>query len=282
MSKLVAIDCGHGMHTGGKRTPKLIKDVVVNGVTKKKKGEIIHENEWNRAVGKYLAEALKRCGVNTMFTSDMTGQEDTPLSTRARKANNKGADLFISCHYNAYGMCSKFLDRKGGLLVLRTKGCSEKSIKLGKAVHKHLLKDVEYKNDFGVCRDVDISGFTLAVLRQTTMPAILIEYGFMDVWREASLMVNPIHQKKCAEATCKGVCEYLGIKYVPSGNNSDSFYIETLAEVNVREKASVESDIIHKAPKGIKYKVTETKNDWGYVPYRKGWVTLNNKFVKKI
>ena len=51
MSKyLVAIDAGHGMTTGGKRSVKLSSDLYVNGVLVRKKGEVIKENEWNRAV----------------------------------------------------------------------------------------------------------------------------------------------------------------------------------------------------------------------------------------
>ena len=60
MSKyLVAIDAGHGMTTGGKRSVKLSSDLYVNGVLVRKKGEVIKENEWNRAVSEYLAKALR-------------------------------------------------------------------------------------------------------------------------------------------------------------------------------------------------------------------------------
>lgn len=47
-------------------------------------------------------------------------------------------------------------------------------------------------------RDVDMSGFTLAILRQTNMPAILIEYGFMDYEKEAKLMLD----KKTSRKMC--------------------------------------------------------------------------------
>lgn len=213
MAYLVGIDCGHGMYTDGKRTPKLKEDIKINGKVVKKKGEIIHENEWNRAVGKYLAKALNRCGIDTYYTSDMSGKTDTPLSTRASRANARKCDILVSCHYNAYGGCSKFLDKKGGLLVLRTKNCSSNSIKLGKLVVEQLYKDIDYKYNYGLCRDVDMSGFTLAILRQTNMPSILIEYGFMDVWNEAKKMVDPAHQKACAESTCKAICKYFGVTY---------------------------------------------------------------------
>ena len=56
---LIALDDGHGMNTPGKRTPPLTKDLYIDGKLVRKKGEVIKENEFNRAVVKYLAEALK-------------------------------------------------------------------------------------------------------------------------------------------------------------------------------------------------------------------------------
>lgn len=87
MSKyLVAIDAGHSMHTEGKQSVPMSKDLYINGELARAKGKIIKENEQNRGVSEYLSVALKRCGIDTMFTADMTGKKDIPLSTRASKA----------------------------------------------------------------------------------------------------------------------------------------------------------------------------------------------------
>ena len=76
MSKkyLVAIDAGHGMHTEGKQSVPMSKDLYIDGKLVREKGKIIKENEWNRGVSEYLSAALKRCGIDTMFTADMTGK----------------------------------------------------------------------------------------------------------------------------------------------------------------------------------------------------------------
>lgn len=211
---LVAIDAGHGINTAGKRSVKLSSDLYIDGVLIRKKGQTIKEYEWNKAVSEYLAAALKRCGINTMYTADMTGKTDIPLNSRANTANKKGADILISNHYNAIGSCAKWQTRVKGLLVMHTKNSSSNSIKLGNLAVKHLEKDIDYEYSYGLMKDVDMSGFTLAILRQTTMPAILIEYGFMDYWNEAKLMLDKKHQEKCAEAVAKAVCEYFGVTYV--------------------------------------------------------------------
>ena len=217
MSKYkVSIDAGHGLRTEGKRTPKLKKDLVIGGKVVKRKGEIIHEFEFNIKVAKALKKALERCGIEVKIVNDETGKIDTPLSTRASRANAYGSNLHISCHYNAVGSCAAFQSKAKGLLVLKTKGCQAKSTALANAIHNE-LKD-NYSHDYGVGVDTQWSGFTLAILRQTHMPAVLIEYGFMDYEEEAMKMLDPKWYTKLAEDTCKGICKYLGVTYKKSDN----------------------------------------------------------------
>mgnify|MGYP000415753809 CR=1 FL=1 len=257
---LVGIDAGHGMNTGGKRTPALKEDLYIDGKLVKKKGQCIHEFEWNIAVSKYLAAALKRCGIDYVYLMDKDGSTDTPLSTRASKANSKKCDIVVSNHYNAFGGCTKFLDRKGGLLVLRTQNCSSKSIKLGELVAKQLEEDIDYGYSYGLRRDVDISGFTLAILRQTTMPAVLIEYGFMDVWKEAKLMLDTKYQKKCAESVCKAICKYFGVTYKKEVAKTNKKFKIRVSDntLNVRKVADWDAKPITEVKKGQWLEVIDT------------------------
>jgi len=290
MSKkyLVAIDAGHGMHTEGKQSVPMNKDLYIDGKLVRTKGKIIKENEWNRGVSEYLSVALKRCGIDTMFTADMTGKTDIPLSTRAHKANAAKADILISNHYNAIGNCDTWQSRIKGLLVLRTKNASSKSIKLGKLAVKHLEKDIDYEYSYGLMRDVDMSGFTLAILRQTTMPAILIEYGFMDYWNEAKLMLDKKHQEKCAEAVAKAVCDYLGVKYIEKNKNQEEVaktkYIRILKDVNIHNKADfTEESVVGKVTAGGAYTVVETIKRTGTDMYKLKsgvYITTSPKYVE--
>lgn len=287
MSKyLVAIDAGHGMHTEGKQSVPMSKDLYIDNELVRKKGKIIKENEWNRGVSEYLAVALKRCGIDTMFTADMTGKTDIPLNTRASKANKAKADILISNHYNAVGSCFKWQSRVKGLLVLRTKNCSNNSIKLGKLAVKHLEKDIDYEYSYGLMRDVDMSGFTLAILRQTTMPAILIEYGFMDYEKEAKLMLDKKHQEKCAEAVAKAVCEYFGVTYIAEKQEeaNKTKYVRILQDINIHSKADfTEENTIGKVTAGGAYTVVETIKRSGTDMYKLKsgvYITASPKYVE--
>lgn len=281
----VAIDAGHGMHTEGKQSVPMSKNLYIDGELVRKKGKIIKENEWNRGVSEYLSAALKRCGIDTMFTADMTGKTDIALSTRASKANKAKADILISNHYNAIGSCAKWQTRVKGLLVMHTKNSSSNSIKLGNLAVKHLEKDINYEYSYGLMKDVDMSGFTLAILRQTTMPAILIEYGFMDYEKEAKLMLDKKHQEKCAEAVAKAVCEYFGVTYIEKKEETYKVkYVKILKDVNIHSKADfTEENTIGKVTAGGVYTITEKVKRTGTDMYKLKsgvYITASPKYVE--
>ena len=282
---LVAIDAGHGMHTEGKQSVPMSKNLYIDNKLVREKGKIIKENEWNRGVSEYLSAALKRCGIDTMFTADMTGKTDIALSTRASKANKAKADILISNHYNAIGSCAKWQTRVKGLLVMHTKNSSSNSIKLGNLAVKHLEKDINYEYSYGLMKDVDMSGFTLAILRQTTMPAILIEYGFMDYEKEAKLMLDKKHQEKCAEAVAKAVCEYFGVTYIEKKEETYKVkYVKILKDVNIHSKADfTEENTIGKVTAGGVYTITEKVKRTGTDMYKLKsgvYITASPKYVE--
>ena len=219
------------------------------------------------------------------------------LNSRANTANKKGADILISNHYNAIGSSQAWQSRVKGLLVLRTKNASSKSIRLGKLVVKHLEKDINYEYSYGLMRDVDMSGFTLAILRQTNMPAILIEYGFMDYEKEAKLMLDKKHQKKCAESLAKAVCEYFGVTYVAKKSEvkntddkpqvaSKTKYLRIIADsVNIHSSADFNSSsVVGEVKKGDVYntiaqKIERTGTDM-YKLKSGVYITASTKYVE--
>lgn len=231
-----------------------------------------------------------------MYTADMIGKTDIPLNSRANTANKKGADILISNHYNAIGSSQAWQSRVKGLLVLRTKNASSKSIRLGKLAVKHLEKDINYEYSYGLMRDVDMSGFTLAILRQTNMPAILIEYGFMDYEKEAKLMLDKKHQEKCAEAVAKAVCEYFGVTYVAKKSEvkntdekpqvaSKTKYLRIIADsVNIHSSADFNSSsVVGEVKKGDVYTIAQKIERTGTDMYKLKsgvYITASTKYVE--
>ena len=130
-----------------------------------------------------------------------------------------------------------------------------------------------------------MSGFTLAILRQTTMPAILIEYGFMDYWNEAKLMLDKKHQEKCAEAVCKAVCEYFGVTYIAEKQGATKTkYVRILKDINIHNKPDFDAaNVIGKVTAGGAYTVVETIKRTGTDMYKLKsgvYITASPKYVE--
>lgn len=191
---LVALDDGHGMQTAGKRTPEIPE------LNKR----VIHENEFNRAVVNCLDVELKRCGIDTILVAP--ADDDTSLSGRVALANKSNTDLYVSIHYNA--LDGKFDSKDPSGHSIHVYPGSRKSRRLAECIHKYLVEGTDQ-----IDRGIVESDFH--VLRETNMPAILSENGFMDNKREALLMIDKNFQKEVAAEHAKGICDYFGIKYVP-------------------------------------------------------------------
>lgn len=286
MSKyLVGIDAGHSLVTDGKRTPPILDDIKdKQGNVLKKKGQIIHEYEFNKKVSYALGDALKRCNIGVAY-SGFKDKTDTPLVTRAKHLNSLGVDLVVSNHFNASGNCAKFQTRVKGLLVLKTKGCSSKSVSLANKVHAELKEALQPERDYGVVQDTEMCGFTLAILRQTNAPAILIEYGFMDYWKEAKRMLDEDYIEKCAEATARGVCEQLGVTYVAKNTDNKTKYLRVIADkINIHNKADFNSSsVVGEVEKGDVFTITQKIKRTGTDMYKLKsgvYITSSEKYVE--
>ncbi|PRZ12375.1 N-acetylmuramoyl-L-alanine amidase [Laceyella sediminis] len=229
---LICIDDGHEAQTLGKRTPPIPQ----------LKGRVVRENEFNREVARYLFVELRRCGFRCILAAP--GDEDVPLSTRTNLANRHNADLFISCHYNAGG--------GKGVETFHWSG-SRTGKRAAELIHKQVLQSGINRRDRGV------KTANFLVLRETKMPAVLIEFGFMDDPKlvEAAQMVDPQVQKRFAIATAKGICEYFSVKYVPEEPDKP----KPMYRVTVDGKEVFDTAYVEKIVGVVKQAIIEQKRE---------------------
>jgi N-acetylmuramoyl-L-alanine amidase len=187
---LIAIDDGHGIETAGKRTPTLPD------------GTVMRENEFNRRVAHLLAEHLMRCGLEILLVSPL--DVDTPLKVRTDTANKAKADLYISIHANASG--SGGFNSARGIETYHYPG-STKGKKAAEVIHKHLIGGTKLP-------DRGVKSQDFHVLRETSMPAVLVECAFMTNLEDAKLLLTDAYREECAEELARGICEYFGVVYV--------------------------------------------------------------------
>lgn len=215
IDKVVALDDGHGEDTAGKRTP-------VFPVGHKYAGQFMKENHFNKVVTHIAGEHLKRHGFKVLYTAPT--DEDTPLATRCAIANNtiknefnRRADIFVSVHANALN--GTWGEAKGIETYVWTNRINAESGKLAKSIHKHLMQGTPFY-DRGV-KEKD-----LYVVRETLMPACLVECGFMDNLREAELLMSGAYREECGEEIARGICEYFGVKWIPAEDINDEVPVQ--------------------------------------------------------
>lgn len=188
---LIALDDGHGMETAGKRTP------TIPGL-----GRHIKENEFNAAVVKIMDEMLRYIGFKTLLVAPTDA--DTSLLARTNLANSKKASIYVSIHYDA--MSGKWGTAEGNSIFIYPGNRNKNSGKLANCIAEYLQQGTKQK-----WRGIKESDFH--ILRETNMPAILSENGFMDNLREAKLMIDPNFQREVATEHVKGICKYFGIPF---------------------------------------------------------------------
>lgn len=186
----IVIDAGHGMNTPGKRCLKSLDSAETR--------------EWflNDRVADFLALYLISAGHTVKRVDDTTGKTDVSLANRCAAANNWSADLYLSVHHNAGAEGTS----SGGLVVYVCPGCSAKSRKLQDEVYK---KSVERAKLPGNRWDGTLDA-NFYVLKNTNMPAILIECGFMDSKVDIKYILDEEWSKDMALGIAEGVCKVVG------------------------------------------------------------------------
>lgn len=155
-----------------------------------------------------LKKILEEHGVEIILTA--YDDVDVPLESRCKVANANDADYFVSIHANAHK--EYWTDVKGWEIHIVGKG--GKAEKLAECIHKHSIKDLGLKD-----RGIVVSNFQ--VLRDTDMPAVLIEHGFYTNKEEVEKLKSDEFRQKCAECDAKGILEFLGITYNATTTDAD-------------------------------------------------------------
>ncbi len=164
-----------------------------------------HEKYLNLSTSKLLNQYLTQFGYRVI----MTRKDDSfpSLEDRSSLANEKRAAVFVSIHYNSAPNVSAdgieifyYHDNKNN------KSRSSKSKQLAQSVLDNVIHFTNAKS-----RGIK-NGNHLAVIRNTDMPAILIEGGFMTNVSEFEKIKTPSYQKSLALGIARGIQEYLPLK----------------------------------------------------------------------
>ncbi|WP_019640075.1 N-acetylmuramoyl-L-alanine amidase family protein [Paenibacillus fonticola] len=176
---LVVIDAGHGGTDPG-----------AISVTKKR------EKDFNLAVAKKVENLLKKENEIDYVLTRSTDVFVT-LQDRAKLANEMKADLFVSLHAN-----SSTSSAASGVETYYTR---KDSLPFAQVMHKHLVQSSGLP-------DRKVRTQSLHVTRETTMPAVLLEFGYLSNKKDEALLYTEKFQNGVAQGVVSGIKEYLGLK----------------------------------------------------------------------
>lgn len=170
---MVVLDAGHGGEDGG---------TVEQAAT---------EKEINLSVVLKLKELLEEQGIRVVLTRDK--DIFMKLEERVQIANGEKADLFISIHCNYY-------EKDSSIYGLECYYC--KSGEEGKHYAERIMETIEESKNI-VSRNVKPADYY--ILKNTTVPAVLVEIGYLSNYNERNQLMSEEYQEKLAGELVKGI-----------------------------------------------------------------------------
>ena len=262
MTKVIALDAGHGLKTKGKQTPDGIKEWSLNDKVRDK-----------------VVEFLKPYDVKFIHVDNNEGNVDESLSSRLSTYLKAGVDAFVSFHHNA--LDGKW-NKATGVEVYVDRKATAKDLELAKLIHTRLAKYTGLK-----ARGVKRANF--AVINQNSIPAVLCEGGFMDGTNDYKIITSDAGQTGYAKAVAEGLIEFLDLKkksVTTKTASSGSFKVKFLEDMNVRKGAGTTYAKVAVAKENYIYTIVDTTKVgnvlWGKLKSGVGWVCIADKYCKRV
>lgn len=154
----LALNAGHGYETPGKRT---LKSIDINET---------REYELNKRICDKLETRLSQYDGISVLRLD--NGSDIPILQRTKRANDWGADFYLSVHHNA-GILG---GTGGGIEAYVYLSVDNETLEWQKQLYDEAVRVTSLKGN----RSNPLRKANFAELRETKMPAVLMECGFMD------------------------------------------------------------------------------------------------------
>ncbi len=194
----IFLDIGHGSNT----FPSSGKGVYRNG-----RGYA--EHDFNSKLAISLKAKLEASGFTVVYGPQRPNSPDVALITRTNWANRNKVDLLVSIHANA-GTSSV-----SGRCVFYW-GTSTKGKQVATLIRDEIKAKGYSTHGSGLHASVRGSWTNLHMVRETKMPAVLIEHGFMTNSADFELIFGSKQGKyveDMADADARAIAKYFGVAY---------------------------------------------------------------------
>lgn len=204
------------------------------------------------------------------------------LSERTNKANSLGVNSFVSIHCN-----SSDNPKANGLEIFCYKF---KYRQLADCI----LEEIKKEGLYNQLREGGVKEDNLHVVRETNMPACLVELGFITNEKDYNLIMN--NKDKFAKAIAKGICKFNGVTWKESSGSSSAVGFKNgdysgrkarvIADVlNVRYDRGTQYNVIGQVKNGDIINLQYCLNGWISIEGfkgNKGLGYVNSKYLELI
>jgi N-acetylmuramoyl-L-alanine amidase len=182
--KVIVIDPGHGGKDSGAHS---------NGVS---------EKNLTLTISQAVRDVLSNSGASVIMTRDSDVYPS--LTARAQIANDSKAAVFVSIHINSI---NKDNSRSGGITFFHMQDPEDRL--LAECIQSEIAKASGIP-DLGTWSDNRIYQSGFSVLRNSTVPSVLIEMGFINHKNDRAQMTQKDFANRVAKAIVKGIQLFLG------------------------------------------------------------------------
>ncbi len=123
-----------------------------------------------------------------------------------------------------------------------------------------------------------ISTTTLAEVRQTKAPTVLIETAYHDNPEDAEWIRT--HIQEIARNLTQSLTEYFGIPFIEAQPARTGTVVTSRGNLNIRSKPSLDAAVIGSAPMGATLQVLGQWNDWYVVEYNGVTGYANSRYIE--
>jgi N-acetylmuramoyl-L-alanine amidase len=184
--KVIVVDPGHGGRDSGAVAPN----------------RSVFEKNLALNISKAISRALQEHGATVILTRD--SDVFIPLKERSAIANRNRAEFFLSVHINS----NRVVNSARGIITFYHGGRSIDQA-FADSLHRELIRSTKMP-DRKVLSDRRIYTSGFAVLRNSTMPAVLLELGFINHQTDRARMTEPTYAAQVAQGVVQGFKVFLG------------------------------------------------------------------------
>lgn len=181
----LALNAGHGYETAGKRCLKALDPNETR------------EYALNKRIADKIEAAL--AGYDGIEVLRIDNGTDISISKRAKAANTFGADFYLAIHHNA-GISG---GSGGGVEAYVYLKVDDTTLEWQKALYNKIIEKTDLKGN----RSQPLRSANFGELRETNMPAVLLECGFMDSTTDTPIILTEDFADKVAAACVEVIAE---------------------------------------------------------------------------